>query len=163
MLVGPPLEGTRRSSSRPHKLPAAGVLFALAVALVLACNSNADEEEDNQFREDVIWCEEAVARLERCCPGFDATRVECTFYFSRHEGCGATDIKHVEPAFTTEESHCIRETACARLVETGVCERAAQSGAARSTFTSVSTSSTSSGASGTSSTSGSPPRPTVCP
>ena len=163
-MLAPRPHDTSLPSAR--KLPAAGVLFALGVALVLACNSNGnDEEDDNQFRDDVIWCEEAIARLERCCPGFDGARVECKFYYSYNEGCGSSETRRTEPAFTKDESRCIHDTTCSALVDTGVCARAAQNGSARSSITSDSTSS--SGTSGTSS-SGSrseaaPPRPTVCP
>ncbi len=147
------------------------MLFALGVALVLACNSNGnDEEDDNQFRDDVIWCEEAIARLERCCPNFDGARVECKFYYSHNEGCGSSETRRTEPAFTKDESRCIHDTTCTALGDTGGCERAARNDAARSSITSVSTSSStsSSGTSGTFSSSGStsdssPPRPTVCP
>jgi hypothetical protein len=140
------------------------VCFALGIAAVLACNNNGNtEEDDNQFREDVIWCEDAVARLERCCPNFDARRVECNFYYSYNEGCGTATTRSIQPAYTKEESKCIRERSCEDLVGQGICVRAAEQGAARSsTVTTSSTSSSgstgftsSSGTSGTSGSSGS--------
>ena len=145
------------------------MVFALGVALVLACNSNGNDEEDNnQFRDDVIWCEEAVARLERCCPGFDGAQVQCWYYYSYNEGCSSAETQRLEPAFTKEESRCIHDTACADLVAAGVCTRAAENGAARASSTSIPTSTSSSSGSssfGTASgTSGSDPsRPKVCP
>lgn len=157
---------------RTASLPAAGVFFALGVALVLACNNGNDEEDDNQFREDVIWCEEAVARLERCCPGFDAAKVECQFYFSYNEGCGTATTRRVNPALTTDESRCIRDTSCDALVAQGVCARAEQGGAARSSETTTDLASSSSGSSGllggtssssSGSSSSSPSRAPVCP
>jgi len=163
-----------RSPRRTASLPAAGVFFALGVALVLACNNGNDEEDDNQFREDVIWCEEAVARLERCCPGFDAMKVECRFYYSYNEGCQTATTTRIDPAFTKDESRCIHDTSCDALVAGGVCTRAEQNGAARSSQTSRDLSSSSSSSSGvvggtTSSSSGTsgststPPRGLVCP
>ena len=161
------LRGPRRSASPP----AAGVLFALGVALVLACNNGNDEEDDDQFREDVIWCEEAVARLERCCPGFDARKVECLFYFSYDEGCGTSTTRRIDPAFTSEESRCIQDTSCDALVSQGICARAERGGAARTSETTTDLASSSSGSSGqlgSSSSSGgttvsSPSRAPVCP
>ena len=141
------------------------MLFALGVSLILACRPSGasdKEEDDNQFREDVIWCEEAVARLERCCPGFDGAQVECRFYFSYEQGCGDTRSERTEPAFTEDDSRCIHDTACSELVANGVCERAAQNGAARSTVTTASSSSGGLGAD-TTTTTGSPPRSPVCP
>ena len=142
------------------------MIFALGVALGLACNSNGyGEEDDNQFREDVIWCEEAIARLEQCCPGFDGAAVQCRYYYSYNEGCGSAETRRVEPAFTKNESRCIHDTACAELVAAGVCTRAAENGAARSSQSSIPTSTSSSSSSGSFGTSGSsaPSRPTVCP
>jgi hypothetical protein len=140
------------------------VFFALGISAVLACSRDNDEEDDNQFREDVIWCEEAVAHLEKCCPNFDTTRVACTFYYSYDEGCGTSTTRRTDPAFDKEESRCIRNTTCDALVAQGVCERARDGGAARSSITTTSSSSsgsTSSSSSGTTETS--PPRPQVCP
>jgi hypothetical protein len=101
-----------------------GSIVALGVAAVLACSRPGHDEDDNQFREDVIWCEEALARLATCCPGFDATRVECNYYFEQDEGCTATTTRQIEPALTTGESRCVRDTDCAVLVSSGVCARA---------------------------------------
>lgn len=94
---------------------------------VFACDpgDDGDEEDDNQFREDVIQCEEAIARLERCCPEFDGSRVLCNYYF-RHDAsvCGPSTTESVQPALSLAESGCVREASCERLVADGVCERA---------------------------------------
>jgi hypothetical protein len=52
----------------PRSLAARVVLGLLTVALV-TCGSN----------EDQVLCEEAVARLAHCCPGFDASLVDCAY------------------------------------------------------------------------------------
>src|SRR5690606_15793979 len=93
-------------------------------ASVLACSSGPDDEDDNQFRTDVLWCEEALARLVTCCPGFDPRPVECNYYYSYDRGCGPDTMNKVEPAFTTDESRCIRDTPCDALVANGACGRA---------------------------------------
>jgi hypothetical protein len=106
----------------------AGVFFALGVVAVLACgdgDTKDDEEDDNQFREDVIQCEEAVARLERCCPSFDGSRVLCNYYFRFDtSACGPRTTDSVQPALQLTESRCVLDTSCEDLVGRDVCERA---------------------------------------
>jgi len=143
------------SSRRRAKLPAVGVIFALAIALVLACNGGHDEEDDNQFRTDVLWCEEALGRLISCCPSFDARVVECNYYYSFDEGCGTATTRRIEPAFTIDESRCIRDTTCDALVTNKVCERAQAARAPGSSLSRPSPGSTSSSSSSSSSTSSS--------
>ena len=105
-----------------------GVLFALGVIAFLACKSDAtkdDEEDDNQFREDVIQCEEAIARLERCCPDFDGARVLCNYFFKLDTGsCGPSTTDTVHPALSLPESRCVLDTSCEDLVGKDVCARA---------------------------------------
>jgi hypothetical protein len=103
-----------------------GVAFALGVALLIACGNKDDEEDNNNFRPDVIECEDAIARLLTCCPSFDPTPVECQFHYKRHTGCGTTDVDSVKPALTSDESACIRGLSCVELVDKGVCDRAQQ-------------------------------------
>jgi hypothetical protein len=120
-------------SPRQRRPPPAGVLFATAVATVLACSSGEDDKDDNQFRADVIWCEEAVARLATCCPGFEPMRVECKYYYSHVRSCGPDTMTKVEPAFTTDESRCIIDTPCDALVANDVCRRAQDARAVNTT------------------------------
>ena len=112
------VEGEKSNFSR------GGVAFALGISLLLACGGSGDEHDNNNFREDVIECEDALARLEKCCPSFDATVVRCQFDYSKNTGCGSTSIDSVQPAFNKDESQCIRETSCDDLVKKGVCDRA---------------------------------------
>ena len=85
----------------------------------MACDSDTD---DNQFREDVISCEEAVAHLEECCPEFRASNVECRYYFRRDEGClGPDSTTRVVPDIPLGESRCIRDETCDGLRSKGLC------------------------------------------
>lgn len=118
---------------RPPKAPA-GVVLALGVAALLACSSNGDKDDDNQFREDVLQCEEAVARLQRCCPSFDVGAIECRYHYSYSTGCGTTTRTRSLPAFDTSESKCVQNTSCSGIVSSGVCERALDGGVARTTI-----------------------------
>jgi hypothetical protein len=107
-----------------RSFPRAGVGFALFVAALLACSSNGDETDDNNFREDVIECEDALDRLIACCPGFDASPVLCNDYYHHTSGCGSSTTESVAPALSQDESACIRDRSCEELVADGVCERA---------------------------------------
>lgn len=68
------------------------------------------------LREDELRCEEAVAHLLDCCPGFDPQSVSCTY----STGCGT----HL-PELTIEESRCIDRTTCATILGSNICQRAA--------------------------------------
>jgi hypothetical protein len=83
-------------------------LLAGAVFLALACGDG--------FRQDVLDCEEAVAKLERCCPNFDGGRVSCQYV----SACGYTNY----PGISTPNSQCIRGASCAMLIADKVCDRA---------------------------------------
>jgi hypothetical protein len=101
------------------------VVVALGVVSTFACGELGVSEDDDELREDVISCEDALARLEACCPDFDITRVYCTYYSYRSNGCARTSsAREVRPALSLPESECVRATSCAALVESGVCARA---------------------------------------
>lgn len=101
-----------------------GLVLVLGLTAVMACYDDpGDGEVDNdQFREDVLRCEDALARLQSCCPGFDPSPIDC-HYFHSSEGCGGgtTDVR---PALSVDESKCIAVTSCEALVTNGICERA---------------------------------------
>jgi hypothetical protein len=101
-----------------------GAAFAIGISLLIACGGSGDEEDNNNFRADVIECEDALARLEKCCPSFDASLVRCQYDYSKNTGCGSTSIDSVKPALTTAESSCIRKASCEEMVKTGICDRA---------------------------------------
>jgi hypothetical protein len=107
----------------------AGVASTVVICALFACSnsydgSSDDEHDDNNFRGDVIECEDALSRLEQCCPGFDATPVLCNYFHSKSSGCGTTSTSNVRPALERWESACIRDESCDELVANKVCERA---------------------------------------
>lgn len=94
--------------------PTAALVLTVVVVAALSCASEGDEP----FREDVVLCEEALAHVRTCCPGFDGTRLECTF--RAEHGCGS----FARIAFSKSESNCIRDTSCEDIVRMGICSRA---------------------------------------
>lgn len=84
-------------------------LLGLIVALLMTCG----------IREDELRCEEAVAHLVSCCPGFDAKRVDC--YYVPHS-CGS--CVDAQPLIPIEQSRCIARLDCAAVRAAGICERA---------------------------------------
>jgi len=61
-----------------------------------------------------VWCNEALAQLEKCCPGFDASVYTCqppTFPM----GCESY-------AFDVEQGKRIALSSCQQLVAAGTCE-----------------------------------------
>ena len=156
------------SSSLPVRIPI-GVLAGVVVALIMACNNDGHDEDDTQFRQDVIWCEEAVAHLEECCGGaFDASQIACRHFYSKDTGCGSTDINRTDPAYTIDESKCIRSQSCDAIRGAKVCQRAQAAGSARtfnyhSNDVPVASSGTAPSSSTISSTSGSSTAGPICP
>jgi hypothetical protein len=80
----------------------------LVVAAIYACGT---------MREDEQLCEEAVAQLVTCCPGFDVTQVSCQY----SDSCLSDSDQF--PALSIKDSECIREKSCASL-QAGICARA---------------------------------------
>lgn len=94
----------------------------MLIASIFACSSSTDT---NNFREEVFYCEEALAQLESCCPGFNARAVTCYHYYHESTGCdGKTTSTHEDPAIGTREGQCILSRDCNALVTGRVCERA---------------------------------------
>jgi hypothetical protein len=69
------------------------------------------------LRNDEVDCEEAVKRMEDCCPGFNHDAVQCVF----NDGCGIS-----YPDLTPGESSCIIGASCNALLGAGVCQRVEQ-------------------------------------
>jgi hypothetical protein len=69
----------------------------------------------NDFREDVLECEQAVAHLIECCPNFVHASVQCV----HDEGCGT----RTDPALSLNESHCIENRSCEDVRDSGLCMR----------------------------------------
>lgn len=95
-----------------------GFTLALLVAVLLACG----------IRQDEFDCENAAAHLQECCPGFDATSIECTY----SPYCTTT-----YPAIDVADSDCIRSESCEALIGSGVCGRAGTLAGTASTATSA--------------------------
>jgi hypothetical protein len=87
-----------------------GIAIVTAIVCILfACGHINDDE---------LLCEEAVARLEDCCPRFDVRVFNCREY----QGC----YDSVSPDLTTKASNCVREKSCEELVAQGLCESLTQ-------------------------------------
>lgn len=85
-----------------------GFTVSLAIGMVLACGD---------IRQDEFICENAVSHLQECCPGFDPTRIVCSY----DTGCGVTTF----PEIDATQGQCILGDSCQALVGNGVCDRVA--------------------------------------
>lgn len=110
-----------RSSSSPRgespRFRLSGGLLVGGLCFVCLACAIADDGNTN-FRDDVLLCEEAVARLQDCCPGVGQVYPEACEY--REDGCNTGR----EVALNLRTSRCIRSKECIDLVESGTCERA---------------------------------------
>jgi hypothetical protein len=71
-----------------------------------------------EISEDELWCEEAVSKLQDCCPTFDPRRLPCV---RSHGGCHTSETR---PSLSVRSSECIMNKACDGLRRDGVCDRA---------------------------------------
>lgn len=108
-----------------------------AVLAVLACDTEYDYSDRDDFTPSVIECEEAYARLADCCPNFpiwkrddddehNALCIDFEYESQNTYGCdGNTDHiqGHLRPSLTRAESGCIRGASCNDLVAQRVCDR----------------------------------------
>jgi hypothetical protein len=138
-------------------------LLAIGLGVALACTNG---EDDEQFREEVFVCEEAVARLESCCPGFDARSVPCVFY--RSTGCSGNQSIVRDPALDTRQADCILDSSCDQIRAADMCRRAAglsplPNGTTSSSGANDARSSSSGASDATSSSGSSSPRRNACP
>ena len=90
----------------------------------VACSFSSNDT--NNFRPDVVYCEEALSYLASCCPNFDAGAVSCQYAYYSGATCFDKDgvPSGYAPTFRQSESQCILDESCKTLVSTGVCERA---------------------------------------
>lgn len=122
MLV--PMVRTPSIGSFSRRRAQAGAWSAALVALAaMAPRVARGTSDDDQFRQDTILCEEALAHLMTCCPDFDSSRVQCTYYFS-DDGCD-DQSETTLPSFDIAQSTCIAGMACGSLAASGICARAA--------------------------------------
>ena len=109
--------------------PLAGshVVVAVVVCALLACRFGSyddSEVDDSDMRADVVECEDAISRLQRCCPGFEGEPIVCRYYFENNSGCTSQSTRREWPAISTSESRCIRETSCRDMIDRKICARA---------------------------------------
>jgi hypothetical protein len=79
--------------------------LAIAIGAVATCDG---------IREDELECEEAVAHLRSCCPGFDVHAFHCEYI----AGC----LYSTYPDLDVGTSQCIRELDCDTVVASKLCE-----------------------------------------
>src|SRR5687767_4211556 len=105
------------------KLPGpAPILTALILTLGLVGTVRAadvDEKDDDNFREDVLLCEEALAHARSCCPALTTPYDACRFYHRKlRKSCGCSRSgstgHHSDtwPALKVDESEDILEASC---------------------------------------------------
>ena len=89
-----------------------------------ACNRDHSEERDDEnFREDVVACEEAVARVETCCPEVAHPSNACRYHHYAYDqicGCDSTGggaYTHEDdwPVFDLAKSRALADAACAQI------------------------------------------------
>ena len=104
-----------------------GWFLVVLAALSLHSHKARSTTDDDQFREDVILCEEAVAHLQSCCPSADFSGVKCTYYYNQDDCDGS--VTSTLPGYSTAQSNCIRNASCADLVAIGACASPTDAGA----------------------------------
>ncbi|MCL2450494.1 MAG: hypothetical protein FWD17_16220 [Polyangiaceae bacterium] len=103
--------------------------LVLFVALSLLPHKARSTTDDDQFREDVILCEEAVAHLESCCPSATFDNVACKYYFNQDDCGDDNEVTLTLPAYSIPQSNCLRNASCADLVASGACASPPDAGA----------------------------------
>jgi hypothetical protein len=86
-----------------------GFTVSLVVGTLIACSG---------IRQDEFLCENAVAHLVQCCPGFNANAVNCQY----DQGCLDTTYPEVDES----QSECILGESCGSLRANSVCDRVGQ-------------------------------------
>jgi hypothetical protein len=107
------------------------VLVALTVCLTTRL---VHADISNDFHPDVVACEEALARLTECCPGFEPQVVRCALDRVHEGSCGSYTDYEEDPAISRAESTCILDRECSELVADGICERAQDAKPRRSRY-----------------------------
>jgi hypothetical protein len=102
-------------------------LRLVKLGLVLWCGLGAgcEEQDDQDFNEEVIQCEEAVAHLETCCGSLDG-HVRCIYVPPTYEqlSCDSpmATSEGTYPDIGPESSKCYRGLSCDQVRERGLCE-----------------------------------------
>ena len=72
------------------------------------------------IREDELWCEEAVAHVDECCPGFSTQSVACRYH---HETTCYGEL-YTYPDFSLDTSNVFLSKSCRQLEDEGICDHA---------------------------------------
>lgn len=115
-----------RRHGRHPALPWSLRLGLLVAGFLLVPGLSAGKEDRDDLTYDVLACENAVAKLEQCCPSFPARNLSCVDERYDREGCGTRQRGRELPSFDDVESSCLLETPCPALIERGICKRAAE-------------------------------------
>lgn len=95
-------------------------LTPLVVSSGLACDPGVDDEN---FREDVILCEDALSHVLACCPGLAPPQTACEYYFSSStSSCGcsgtsgnSTSTTRRTPVLSLTRSAALADGSCADI------------------------------------------------
>src|SRR5512140_1891851 len=93
-------------------------LLAIGIGLVLNLPGRATRSA-GETSADELECEEAVARLVKCCPDLVPSTVNCEYREER--GCGSTNYCVYHPDIDPGEGRRIRSLSCAQVAAEGIC------------------------------------------
>lgn len=86
-------------------------------------------DDDDNFREDVIECEQAASHLKECC-GTPASQPDCHYYhYESTNDCGCmssgteSSTTRDDRPIPIEDSKAIQNASCADLASQGYCEK----------------------------------------
>jgi len=106
-----------------------GLFFVARFAF--ACSNDTKERDDENFREDVVFCEEAIARIDTCCPGVTHDANACHYHhylFSEYCGCeesgGTYDSEDSRPVLSLQESKAVVDADSCGDVACGAMQKA---------------------------------------
>lgn len=114
----------RPDMSFVRNLGAGAIVAALFAFSIRSSAASGDYERSEDLTMEVVSCEEAYARLEDCCPSFRTPTDACRDYrYRRTSACnGTVSTGGTDPNLSIDESRCIRDRSCERLVVDGICD-----------------------------------------
>lgn len=107
--------------------------FLLSIVIAGSCllrgstaRGGTDTDDDN-FREDVIECEQAASHLRECCPNATSAP-DCHYYTkttSEDCGCSGTYVSSIsyDRPISIDESKSIQNSSCDELATNGTCDQ----------------------------------------
>jgi hypothetical protein len=111
-------------------VPLCATLATICLPLVFGVHCAGGGSIGSGFTQVELYCQEAAAELEQCCPGYDPKRTYCnlgpTPESDDSSSClgTTTNTSLMYPTLTLAESTCVIDETCSKLVSTGVCTRA---------------------------------------